>query len=149
MSTADSGYVMPLALAPGVGPGIAAGVMSVEAGADTALDASRRGASAGEALTAGILPDTAEYVFEKYSIGKLFDIAKISSKGIKGAVLKAIASMGVNASDEGLTEVSNIITDTLVMQGKSNYELTIRDLMEDEGTGYSAFFKEYLRYRSD
>ena len=63
--------------------------------------------------------------------------------------MKALASMGVNASDEGLTETSNIITDTLVMRGKSNYELTIRDLMEDEGTGYSAFFKEYLRYRSD
>ncbi len=131
MSTADSALTIPMSFIPTVGPGLAAGMMGIEAGADTALDAAKRGGAAGQALAAGICAGAAETLFEKYSIGELIKTAKASPKGIKGLLKSTLVNMGVNASEEAATEISNIITDTLIMQDLSNYNLTVAQHMSE------------------
>ena len=130
MSTGDSLLALPFAKAA---PAVPLVVMGAEAGIDTAIDATQRGASAGQALNSAVLSGLAEAAFEKVPLDELFKMAKTSPGGIKNLLSRTAKSMGINLIEEELTEVSNIVSDALVMQDESNYELAVKSYMEDEG----------------
>ena len=130
MSTGDSLLALPFAKATPAAPLV---VMGAEAGIDAAIDATQRGASAGQALSSAVLFGVAEAAFEKLPLDELFKMAKTSPGGIKNLLSRTAKSMGINATEEELTEISNIASDILIMQDKSSYELSIKNYMEKEG----------------
>lgn len=130
MSTGDSLLALPFAKATPAAPLV---VMGAEAGIDAAIDATQRGASAGQALSSAVLFGVAEAAFEKLPLDELFKMAKTSPGGIKNLLSRTAKSMGINYTEEKLTEATDIVVDVLVMQDKSNYELAVKSYMEDEG----------------
>ena len=99
---------------------LSAGLMGGSAASSAMINAKERGGNDAQALTMGALAGIAEALFEKVSIENF--IAEATA-GTKGAVIKNILrQMGVEASEEGATEIANIISDSLVMGDLSQYK---------------------------
>ena len=97
-----------------------AALMGGGAASSAMIDAKERGANDAEALAVGALAGIAETLFEKVSIEKFISEA---TAGTKGAwLLNILRQMGVEAYEEGATEVANIISDSLVMGDLSQYK---------------------------
>ena len=114
-------------------PGSGLALLGLESASSAVNEASERGASYGQALAVGTLAGLAEAAFEKMPLDQLANMAKTSPGGIKNLLSRTAKSMGINATEEELTEISNIASDILIMQDKSSYELSIKNYMEKEG----------------
>ena len=121
MSMADSAFQITT-----LGPA-ATIFMGGAAAASTAQSVIERGGSNRQAFSAGLAAGVAEAFFEKFSVDRL-RVPK-TPQGVKGWIKEAMAQGGVEASEEMLTEVSNIISDALILgelsenKGKSLAEL--------------------------
>lgn len=119
MSAADS-------LAAGVlGPAAGGAALGLSAGASAARDAASRGASDAQALFQGAAAGIAEAVFEKFSIGEFKALKDVPVTGVKSVIGNVVKQMGINASEEALTEAANIITDRVIMGDMSNYRTSV------------------------
>lgn len=95
-------------------------LMGGSAASSAMIDAKERGGNDTQALTVGALAGIAEALFEKVSIENFLSEA---TAGTKGAwLLNILRQMGIEASEEGATEVANIISDSLVMGDLSQYK---------------------------
>lgn len=123
MSTVDSLVAM------GTGTGL---FLAASAATNTMQDITERGGTIGQAVVGGVLAGAAEAVFEKFSIEK-WD--KLTQKEVVRTVRDWIGntskSIVTNASEEMATEFANIVTDSIVMGGFSNYEYAVREMMRD------------------
>lgn len=129
-STIDSTVA---ALANAVVPGSGLAIIGTEAAASAIYDASKRGASAGQALFSGILAGCAEAAFEKLPMDNVLKTAKAAPGSLKGVLLQALKGAGINAPQEALTTVANTLGDILIMQDKSQYEQAVQDYMDEDG----------------
>lgn len=80
-------------------------------------------------------PRAAEALFEKVSIDRLLSVHSVSS--MKDLLKETVKQAGVEASEEMLTEISNILTDAAIMGDKSNFaelveQYEMQGLSEDE-----------------
>ena len=103
--------------------GLASVVLGSSAASETVMDVVERGGSTEQAITAGMLAGVAEAVFEKVSIDSLLDKFKSANattfkKVVKNAILQGVTE----ATEEGATELTNILTDKYVMGSLSNIE---------------------------
>lgn len=119
---ADTGLSMAQSLARiplGVGVGgLSAGLSAASSGY---LDARERGGTQRQALLQGAAQGTAEGLFEKISLGNLNALRQAPGKGVKNFA-KNLAKQGlIEGSEEAATEISNTLTDRLIMGEKSNY----------------------------
>lgn len=114
-----------------VAPWLGEVVLASSAAASTYNDALDRGISHGDALLTSLAAGVAESLFEHISIGKFLDGSDITKgftkAGLRQAGKNILIEMGINASEEALTEVSNIITDTLINGNLSNYAIAVKD----------------------
>lgn len=123
MSAADS-------LAAGaLGPAAGGAMLGLSAGASAARDAARRGASDAQALIQGAAAGIAEGLFERFSIGKFKALKDVPVTGVKSVIGNVVKQMGINASEEALTEAANIITDRINMGELSNYRTAVASYM--------------------
>lgn len=118
----DTGLSMAQSLARlplGVGVGsLSAGLSAASSGY---LDARERGGTQRQALLQGAAQGTAEGLFEKISLGNLNALRQTPGKGVKNFA-KNLAKQGlIEGSEEAATEISNTLTDRLIMGEKSNY----------------------------
>lgn len=128
MSIADSTSVALMTGGTGAGQAASLGIMGLGASSDTTLEAIRRGASQEQAFQMGALAGIAEAAFEKFSVEGFW---KAAQAGTRGAVLKNILRQsGIEASEEICTEISNIITDDLIMGGMSEYNAAVEAYMK-------------------
>ena len=128
MSIADSTSVALMTGGTGVGQAASLGIMGLGASSDTTLEAIRRGASQEQAFQMGALAGIAEAAFEKFSVEGFW---KAAQAGTRGAVLKNILRQsGIEASEEICTEITNIITDDLIMGGMSEYNAAVEAYMK-------------------
>lgn len=128
MSIADSTSVALMTGGTGVGQVASLGIMGLGAASDTTLEAIRRGASQEQAFQMGALAGIAEAAFEKFSVEGFW---KAAQAGTRGAVLKNILRQsGIEASEEICTEITNIITDDLIMGGMSEYNAAVEAYMK-------------------
>lgn len=114
-------------------------VLGVGAGADNAKDIMQRGGTVDQAILGGLAAGTFEMLFERWSLGNLAALKEIPSTSLKQAVKNTAKSMFVNASEEALTEATNIAFDALTMGDISNWQASINYYMshgmtEDEAT---------------
>lgn len=114
-------------------PGSGLALIGTEAAASAIYDASKRGASAGQALFSGILAGCAEAAFEKLPMDNVLKTAKAAPGSLKGVLLQALKGAGINAPQEALTTVANTLGDILIMQDKSRYEQAVQDYMDEDG----------------
>jgi hypothetical protein len=108
-------------------PGGAA-ILATSAAVDTAIDLTERGVDSNKALVGGIAAGAFEAIFESISIGRFKALQQVSPKGVKDIVRNLANSMGVNASEEMLTEAANIVYDTIAHGDLSNYNLMVENL---------------------
>ncbi|MEE0963105.1 MAG: LPD38 domain-containing protein [Ruminococcus bromii] len=98
--------------------------MASGAAANSMINIADRGGSDIQILTGGVASGVAEYLFEKISFDKLFDIK--STKGILNMIKADAIQVGVEGSEEIFTEAANIISDALIMQGNSENNIRRR-----------------------
>ena len=114
-----------LVSAPGkVTSALRAANMATGAASNAMIDIADRGGSDSQVLAGGVASGVAEYLFEKYSFDKLFDIK--STKGILNMIKADAIQVGVEGSEEIFTEAANIISDALIMQGNSENNIRRR-----------------------
>lgn len=134
MSVADSAVQVGAATALGV-PTAATFFMGASAASNQAKDVIERGGTNEQAFWGGLAAGAAEALFEKVSIDRLLSVHSVSS--VKDLLKETVKQAGVEASEEMLTEISNIITDAAIMGDKSNFEEMVaqyemQGLSEDE-----------------
>lgn len=105
------------------------------------ISAAERGGNNFQIITSGLANGLAEYIFEKYSLDKVFDIK--SARGIGNIIKTTLAQSGVEASEEIFTETANILTDALIMQGKSENNEKLREYVM-QGMSYEDASKKVL-----
>ena len=121
MSGADSlaaGKLLPGSFAPGM-------VLAAGAASSGARDIAQRGGTQEQQLAGGLAAGLFEMLFEAWSIGNLKSMKEVPVSGLKDFLLNMVKSAGVNASEEALTELANIIYDTAAMGDISNWNLAI------------------------
>lgn len=134
MSVADSAVQVGAATALGV-PTAATFFMGASAASNQAKDVIERGGTNEQAFWGGLAAGAAEALFEKVSIDRLLSVHSVSS--MKDLLKETVKQAGVEASEEMLTEISNIITDAAIMGDKSDFEALVaqyemQGLSEDE-----------------
>ncbi|MEE1047061.1 MAG: hypothetical protein U0M60_06505, partial [Clostridia bacterium] len=94
-------------------------------------DGLERGMSDGQALANGVFRGIFEALFEKISIGNLDSMKSLKPKTLKQFGKEMVKSMGVNASEEALTELANITYDII-----ANGELSQLQQLVGSGKSY-------------
>lgn len=132
MSLADFAATLPLNLVPGVGTGLQMVLLSTEAGTAAAKDAYENTGKASNALMTGVAAGIAEAFFEKFSIENLKAFEAVSPDSLKSVLKNAGKQMFTEASEEGLTTITNTMTDCIINGNMSSIALEYQGYI-DEG----------------
>lgn len=127
MSMGDFLTLAPLAAVPG-GQSAVTAILGGGAAADTAMDISGRGGTASQAFWGGLAAGAAEAAFEKFSLEAILKAGNVT--GVKSFITELLKGAGIEGSEEVATEISNIISDQLIMGDKSNYSLAVQAYMQ-------------------
>ena len=117
VSMLDTGYNMLL----GGGTGFTTGLMAAGAAGDAIVAAKERGVSDEKAVMTGLIAGAAEALFEKYSIGELKAMASSGGAGPKNFIKNLLKQSFTEASEETLTEISNVFSDFIINKADSEY----------------------------
>ena len=120
-------------------------IMGMGAASSTAQELWERGASSEQIAVESLLAGAAEMVFEAVSV-EIFlkNFLEQPVKGVAKNIAKILVQGGVEASEETLTEISNILADRIVMQSESDWEQAIKKYMDD---GYNKSEALNLAYK--
>lgn len=110
-------------------------LMGASAAANQAKNVIERGGTNRQAFWGGLTAGAAEALFEKVSIDRLLSTRSVNS--VKDLLKETVQQAGVEASEEMLTEISNILTDAVIMEDSSNFaqavaQYEMQGLDEDE-----------------
>ena len=125
-STLDSASTIPLNF---VVPGATTLILGSSAATSSMLDAHNKGASDSQALMTGLGAGVFEGLFEKVSLDKVVSMSNGVSS-IKNFLKNTVKSMGIEGSEEGFTEIANIVYDNLVNGELSDYQQSIQSYMK-------------------
>lgn len=110
-------------------------LMGMNAAASTAKDLYERGATNAQIAVESLLSGAAEMAFEKWSLDKFVNrFLKDGKKSAFEKVKNVLIQGGVEASEETLTELANVLTDSIVMAGQSNYNVNVEKYINDGKT---------------
>ena len=112
------------------------------AAANKAAELYEKGATSDQIFWGGTTAGLAEYVFEKISIDNLIKTKNPDS--MRRLVLEIFKQGGIEASEEVLTEISNTISDSIIMGSQSDLSLAIKAYQED-GLSYEEAYKKALQ----
>ena len=100
-------------------------LMGMGSASSKAKELYEKGASNTEIALGGLLSGTAEMVFEKISIDYFLDNFINSRTTWKNFIPKLLTQGGIELSEETATELSNIISDAIVMGSQSDWKQAI------------------------
>ena len=123
--------------AMGIGGSLGGVLLGMGAGASEAVRLYEEGASDAQIAWGGMLAGAAEMVFETVSIGELKAIKNAAD--VNRIIKHALIQGGVEASEEGFTEIANIITNAIVMGSESEWAKLIE---ENDGNVLKAVLKK-------
>lgn len=123
MSTADSVVASVLGNVGG------AAAIGGSAFASAIVDAKESGVSDEQALMTGICAGIFETLFERVSIGNFNKLREVPPATLRDVALNIIKSTVVNASEEGATEIANILADTIINGDYSGYAEAYRSYL--------------------
>lgn len=110
-------------------------------------DAMSRGASDWQAALYGTALGAFEGIAESIGIDNLFKLG--SATTIKGFLKNILKQAGAEGLEEGLTALLSNIADNAIMQGKSNFNLMVSQLMADDMSESKAKKKAWLSLVDD
>ena len=110
-------------------------LMGTSAAADTVIASKDRGLEDWQAFTLGTAAGTIEALTEKIGIDALFDAAKLG----KGALGYVLSNTFAEGAEEGLSNVLNLIADTLVTRDKAEWLLAMEEYKAAGMSGFEAF----------
>ena len=113
-------------------PGGGTALLGMSAATQTLRDSKNKGLTDEQALNNAIVAGAAEMVFESISLGNFKALQEVSPTGIKDIVVNVLKSAGVNASEELLTEVTNIVYDLVANGDKSDYNLAVQQYIKSD-----------------
>lgn len=100
---------------------------------DTAEDIYARGGNAGQILIGSLAAGSVEAILEKLPLDNLFGKATKESVDTIGDWFKMIGRQaGIEALEEVGTEIANNLTDDLLMGDKSNIQLRVKEILEND-----------------
>lgn len=123
MSTADSVVSSVLGNVGG------AAAIGGSAFASAIVDAKESGVSDEQALVTGICAGIFETLFEQVSIGNFNELKEVPPARLRDVAMNIIKSTVVNASEEGATEIANILADTIINGDYSGYAEAYRSYL--------------------
>ena len=145
------GYIYNIGMS--VGQSTLAGVTGGSAGAlvqffgmsasNGFTDAKSRGADDNQALAFGTLSGLAEAIPEMISVDKFLGLA--SAAQVDNVFKSILKQAGAEALEEATTSVLTEVADRWVMQGKSNYALTVQELIASGMTEAEAKKKAFTQ----
>lgn len=115
------------ALATGIGGGLGTVLLGMGAAENEAYRLYERGASPEQVTLGALAAGAAETVFEYASFDKLIKMK--DSKTLLQWVKNALIQGGIEASEEGFTEIANIVTNAIIMGSESDWA----ELVEENG----------------
>lgn len=93
--------------------------MGASSASNQAKSVIQRGGTNKQAFWGGLTAGAAECIFEYVSIDKLLSARSVGN--MKDLLRETVKQAGVEASEEMLTEISNILTDAAIMGSRSDY----------------------------
>ena len=130
MSAADS-----LLRLVALGPEAALGAVAMDSFASGVREATQKGATSAQAYAMGAVNAGMEVLTEKVSMDALLDKAKAgATKDLTKFLLNTIGQAGVEISEEEASLIGNTLAEAVILQGKSEYNQIIQQLVVD---GYS------------
>lgn len=102
----------------------------------TLSEASAQGATPGQAVGKAVLSAGIEVATEKIGLDELFAAGKGGYKGAMAAFRQALKQGGVEAAEEEISLLGNVLVDALVMREKSAYNQQIAELVAN-GMSYA------------
>ena len=121
MGIGDNVANLPVAALSG---GLGLTTMGANAASSSAKDATQRGVSAHNAAMTGISSGLIEAATEKLPMDNLFKTARTSGQeGVKTLIKNILKQSAIEATEEGISEVANTITDRVINGKDSQYEL--------------------------
>lgn len=128
-SAADSAMRLALATATGGASGSLA-LAGINSFTNTLSEASQKGATPEQAYLLATVSGGLEVLTEKVSLDSLLDMAKAKGgSDLRKWVLNTIGQGGVEISEETASFIGNFITEAAVLQGNSEYNQTIGELV--------------------
>ena len=115
-----------------MGGGTAAGSLGLAAlgsFGSTLSEASAQGATPGQAVGKAVLSAGIEVATEKVPLDELFKAGKSGYKGAAAAFRQALKQGGIEAAEEEIALLGNVLVDALVMREKSDYNQQIGKLV--------------------
>lgn len=103
-------------------------LMGASAASNQAKNVIERGGSNSQAFWGGLAAGAAEVLFEKISIDRLLKTKHVT--GWKSILKDKIKQSGVEASEEMLTEIANILSDTAIMGESSDFSMAVQAYQE-------------------
>jgi len=130
MSIVDS--ALSVAVGGGAAP-LSLGLMGTGAAANTTRDAKLRGATDEQALGLGAVAGVIEVLTEKIPLDNFLSMAKGDKLSFLNNVLQ---QAGIEATEETISEVTNILADGAIMGDLSNFSISVNDYMA-QGLSYN------------
>ncbi len=121
----------------GIGGGMGGALLASSAAQSEATKLYEQGASMEQIALGSAAAGAAEMVFESVSIDKLINMkdAKTVGQMVKNALIQG----GIEASEEGFTEIANIVTNAIIMGGQSDWAKLVE---ENGGSLWKALLSE-------
>ena len=117
-------------------------LMGASAASNQAKNVIERGGSNSQAFWGGLAAGAAEVLFEKISIDRLLKTKHVT--GWKSILKDKIKQSGVEASEEMLTEIANILSDTAIMGESSDFSMAVQAYQEQGLSETEAKKKAFL-----
>lgn len=136
-STVDSAATLPI---DAVVPGATTIILGSSAATQSMLDGHEKGLSDAQAIGQGVAAGIFEGLFEKVSLDKIIEMGDGVSN-VKGMLSNIAKSVGIEGSEEGFTEIANILYDDLANGELSDYKISVSDYKKQ---GYSQSESEKL-----
>ena len=109
-------------------------LMGMNSATNEATRLYQQGASNEQIAAGAMLAGAAEMVFEKYSIEKLINLPDADTKF--KMIMNALVQGGIEASEEGATEIANTLTNILVMGSESDWAKLVEENDGDYGKAF-------------
>lgn len=106
------------------------GVIGLESATQNMKELSESGAGTDQAIAGGLAAGLFEGLFESFSIGEFKSLQELGKPGVLNWLADLAKQAGVNASEEALTEVANIVYDTLANDNLSDYQEKMNEYMQ-------------------
>lgn len=116
--------------ASGGNPWAAGAILGLEAAAGKTTALNARGASPGDALGRGLVTGGIELLTEKIPAEQLLDLVRVGGRGI---LQSALRQAGVEATEEGVSYLANLVADAAAQDPEA--EISLSELAENMAAG--------------